>query len=126
MNKMTIGLTKLGKGPEPWALDELNESDLEVCGYTIELDPDRAMENIHAALGIWMRERRVEPGAIVLGVETYWSLAYHESGGRFPLVEPTSWHGAPILIDDEIRWRVKLVASLDRAEHWRCAVETKS
>ena len=125
MNKTSIRLSTLKSVPALADLDVLDQDELEVCDYIIELDPERAMDDISSAFAVWMRERRIEPGALILGVETYWSLSYRESGGRFPLLQPTSWRGTPILIDDQVRWRVRLVSSLDRAEHWRCAVEKK-
>ena len=121
-----IRISTLPNPPSPEDLDELDAGGLRICDYLIELDPTRALYNIEGTFAAWWNERKSDPGALVLGVETYWSLAHHESGGRFPLVHPTSCRGVPILIDDEIRWRVKLVASLERAEHWRCAVDEKS
>ena len=91
------------------------------------LDPDKAIDDVQSAINDHYRERYYGPGALVLGVRTYWSLCRAMDRGLDPGSWPprkiTEYSGAPIVVDDTKAWRVEALPALNRAEHWRPFVE---
>lgn len=104
------------------------ESGLNVRRYEIELDPERALRDVETAYANFYRERMRPPDALVLGVETYWSLCRASEGtpstwlSQMPQL--TGWREAELFVDDEIRWRARPLALPKHAHHWRCGLET--
>jgi hypothetical protein len=93
-----------------------------VASCVLLLDPARALDDIDSAVADWVRERDSTPGALLLGVETYWSLcaaeAAHYRGSALPL-QLRDWCGISLLVDDSARWSVKLLPATDRPRDWR-------
>lgn len=121
-----VNLFALPNAPTGAQRQDALDQGLVVRRYQIELDPERAMRDVNAAISEFLRERMRDPDALIVGVETYWSLcraATSWTQNFHGVLRLNEWRGTRLLVDDEIRWRVRAVTTPDHAHHWRCALE---